>query len=232
MVNPDIGETSVLERLYRSRFSEDSETYLRWRRRVWRILVRDFFSRWIPTESTVLDFGSGLGEFINAVTARRRVAVDLREAAARHLSPEVEFVTAGPDWTGEVGPGTVDVVFCSNLLEHLPDRETVLSLFDDFGRVLKPGGRLLILGPNLRYSGPRYWDFFDHILPLTHLSLAEALETAGYGVQTLLPRFLPFTTVGAWRAPLPLIRLYLRVPIVWRLMGAQFFAVATPNASG
>jgi SAM-dependent methyltransferase len=120
----------------------------------------------------------------------------------------------------------VDVVFCSNLLEHLRDRETVTQLLGEFSRVLSPAGRLLVLGPNLRYTGAAYWDFFDHVLPFTHVTLVEALASAGFRPEKLIPRFLPYTTVGARPTPLSLVRLYLRVPLAWRVMGAQFFAVA------
>ena len=126
----------------------------------------------------------------------------------------------------ELADGSVDVAFCSNLLEHLRDRETVTALLCELSRVIGPDGRLLVLGPNLRYTGPAYWDFFDHVLPFTHVTLVEALGTAGLVAETLIPRFLPYTTVGAGRTPLPLVRLYLRFPLAWRVMGAQFFAVA------
>ena len=42
----------------------------------------------------------------------------------------------------------------------------------------------------------------------------------------LIPRFLPYTTVGARRTPPALVRWYVRLPIAWRILGAQFFAVA------
>lgn len=225
----DRGDINALDALYASRFSENSPGHLVWRRQVWAVLVRDFFSRWISRNSTVLDFGCGLGEFINSVEAARRIGVDLRHSVTEHLESGVEFVSADDSWPSRVGRQKVDVVFCSNFLEHLPDKAAVVSLLKDFRQVLRPGGRLLVLGPNLRYSGHKYWDFFDHILPLTHLSLAEALAASGFETETLIPRFLPFTTVGVRRWPLFLVRGYLRLPLAWKILGAQFFAVARPR---
>ena len=122
------------------------------------------------------------------------------------------------------------MVFCSNLLEHLADRETVTALLLELRRVLRPDGRLLVLGPNLRYTGGAYWDFFDHILPFTHLTMVEALATGDLEVETLIPRFLPYTTVGARTTSLTLVKWYLRLPVVWRFFGAQFFVVAKQSA--
>lgn len=225
----DQADIDALDAVYATRFSEDSPEQLAWRRRMWAVLVEDFFSRWISRDGTVLDFGCGLGEFINTVEAARRIGVDLRDSVTEHLESGVEFVSADDGWPSRVGRHTVDVVFCSNILEHLPDKGAVVALLRDFHRVLQPDGRLLVLGPNLRYSGPRYWDFFDHILPFTHLSLTEALAASGFDTETLIPRFLPFTTVGARKWPSFLARWYLRMPLAWKILGAQFFAVARPR---
>jgi SAM-dependent methyltransferase len=196
------------------------------------VLVDDFFSSWIPADGTVLDFGCGFGEFINAVKAKHRIAIDARAEVVDRLDPEIEFHVADGTRVSALADHQVDVVFCSNLLEHLPDRAAVISLLREFHRLLKSHGRLLILGPNLRYTGAAYWDFFDHIIPFTHHSLAEALSTSGFDIEELLPRFLPYTTVGTRRVPLLLVRCYLRIPPVWKIMGAQFFAVARPRPRG
>lgn len=215
-----------LDAIYERRFPEEDAAHQLWRRKLWRILVDDFFSRWIDESATVLDFGCGYGEFINAVRAKRRIGVELRQSVAQYLDDGVEFLSTPDTQVPAIADGTVDVIFCSNLLEHLPDRATVTRLLREFERMLSASGTLLILGPNLRYTGPAYWDFFDHILPLTDKSLVEALATADLVPEKVIPRFLPYTTVGSRLIPLGLVRLYLRVPLAWRFFGAQFFAVS------
>lgn len=222
----ETGNAHVIDKIYENRFSADESERLEWRRELWKVLVEHYFARWIPTDGAVLDFGCGMGEFINAVQARRRIGVDMRASARQNLDPQVEFVVSDNVKMPEIGDREIDTVFCSNLLEHLPDRDTVTSLFREVERILRPEGRLLILGPNLTYTRSAYWDFFDHILPFTARSLVEALATGGLEPETLIPRFLPYTTVGASRTPLFLVHWYLRLPIAWRFFGAQFFAVA------
>jgi len=223
------------EAIYSERFPEEDAAQAAWRREIWRVLVADFFSRWIPEDARVLDFGCGFGEFINAVRARRRIGVDLRESVRERLAEGVEFARVEGTRLPQLADASLDVIFCSNLLEHLPDRETVTDLLREFHRLIGPQGRVLLLGPNLRYTGAAYWDFFDHVLPFTHRTLLEALATADLTAETLIPRFLPYTTVGARRTPVALVRLYLRWPLAWRFLGAQFFAVARrrgPGSSG
>jgi SAM-dependent methyltransferase len=212
--------------IYARRFPAEDPAHAAWRREVWQLLVREFFSRWISEDATLLDFGCGSGEFLAAARAKRRIGADLRDSLRELLPPGVEFLHARGGALPALADASVDLIFCSNLLEHLPGREQLLALLAEFRRLLAPRGRLLVLGPNLHYTGAAYWDFLDHVLPLTHRSLREALECAGFEVELLIPRFLPYTTVGAPRVPLALVRLYLRWPLVWRVFGAQFFAVA------
>jgi hypothetical protein len=28
-------------------------------------------------------------------------------------------------------------------------------------------GEIILIGPNIKYTGEAYWDFWDHLLPLT-----------------------------------------------------------------
>ncbi|MNN48056.1 hypothetical protein D3C81_1625100 [compost metagenome] len=93
-------------------------------------------------------------------------------------------------------------------------------------KTLNPGGHYLILGPNLRYVPGEYWDFYDHHLGLTHLSLAEALKLSGFQVTTIIDRFLPYTTQGKLPTHPALVQIYLKCPWAWPLLGKQFFLVA------
>ncbi len=93
-------------------------------------------------------------------------------------------------------------------------------------RILRPEGKLLVLQPNIRVLGGRYWDFIDHHIPLTDRALVEAATMIGLEVVEAHPRFLPYTT----RSRIPqhplLVRLYLMFPPVWRVMGRQAWIVA------
>jgi hypothetical protein len=98
-------------------------------------------------------------------------------------------------------------------------------------RVLTPRGTLLILQPNIRYCYRDYWMFFDHITPLDDRSLVEALEASGFVPVRVIRRFLPFTTKGRLPSSLTLLNVYLSVPLLWRVFGAQSFVVAKIGAS-
>ncbi|HEY5911475.1 MAG TPA: class I SAM-dependent methyltransferase [Verrucomicrobiae bacterium] len=215
-----------LQRIYESRFAGGLE----YRRAVWRVLIADFFGRYLRPEQTVLDLGCGYGEFINQVPCARRFAMDLNPESARQLAPEVKLFPQDCATPWPLTDSSLDVVFTSNFFEHLPDKASLGRTLDQIRRCLKPGGCLIALGPNIMHLPGRYWDFWDHHLPLTENSLAEALETRGFGIELCLGKFLPHTMARGPRYPLTILRLYLRVPLAWRILGKQFLVVArTPQ---
>ena len=121
---------------------------------------------------------------------------------------------------------SVDIVFVSNFFEHLPSTEALLGTLAEIRRVLRPGGRALVLQPNIRLVGGAYWDFVDHHLALTEKTLREAFGLAGLRTIETRTRFLPYTMVGKMPAHPALVWLYLRVPPAQWIMGKQSFLVA------
>jgi SAM-dependent methyltransferase len=205
------------------RFERD---FLPRKREIWKVLCQDFFQKFINHDATVVDVACGYGEFINNIKAKAKIAVDLNLDAINHLAPEVEFHALSAGEISSIGQKRADVLFTSNFLEHLPDKIALNNFLDQVWTVLKPGGHYLILGPNLRYLPGEYWDFYDHHLGLTHLSLSEALEIKGFKVKKCVDKFLPYTTQGSLPTHPLLVRLYLKFPLAWKLLGKQFFIVA------
>lgn len=212
-----------LAAIYQSRFEN---TGLEKRNGVWRVLCRDFFNPMIGSDKDVLDMACGYGEFINNVVARNKSAVDMNPDAPKYLKSEVKFFQTPATQMPSVADATNDVVFTSNFLEHLHTKEDCNKVFGEVKRVLRPGGRFIILGPNIRYAYKEYWDFYDHYLPLSHLSLEEGLKQSGFNVIRNIPRFLPYTMKSRLPSGDALISLYLKMPFAWRLFGKQFLVVA------
>lgn len=193
---------------------------------VWRTLCRVFFQRFVAADAAVLDVGAGYCEFINNIACGRKVAVDASEIAAQFADQDVVVYRGSATDLRDIGPATMDVVFMSNLLEHLPDKEAVRAAVNEVARVLRPGGRFLVLQPNVRFAYREYWDFFDHHVPLSDRSLVELLELSGLKVELVIPRFLPYTTKTALPQHPFLVGLYLRIPLLWGLLGKQAFLAA------
>ena len=121
-----------------------------------------------------------------------------------------------------------DVIFVSNFFEHLASKEELVKVLAFCFHFLKPNGSLLIIQPNFRYSYKEYYDFIDHQLPITHLSLQEILQTIGFKIDILIPRFLPYSTKGRPASP-NLLKIYLKFPFLWRFLGGQMFIKASKS---
>ncbi|MDH2414069.1 class I SAM-dependent methyltransferase [Nocardioides sp. CER19] len=216
-------ESEDLRTLYGNRF-EDQE---RQRTDLWQVLCSEFFQRWVPRDATVLDVAAGHCEFINNIDAGHKLAVDLNPDVALRAGAGVDTYVTRSDDMADIGTGSVDRVFISNFFEHVP-REVIASTLVEVRRVLKPSGKLLILQPNVRYCARDYWMFFDHITPVDDRALVEVLRATGYDTEVCLPRFLPYTTKGRLPAGPGLVKMYLKIPLAWKVLGAQAFIVASP----
>lgn len=95
--------------------------------------------------------------------------------------------------TPAVAPGSLDVLMCLDVLEHLREPGEVLRRL---GRLLKPDGRLIVSLPNIQYikvSLPLLFGRFDYVdegvLDRTHLrfftrrSALRLLDDSGFAVE-------------------------------------------------
>jgi hypothetical protein len=224
--------TLDLERIYQHRFDGVSAST---KLGVWKAI-----SSYILNEAaryrggirplSVLDPACGDGEFLSGCSGHLQTMVgcDLRSRSPS-LPPTVQF------HQGEFGSVNLgqcfDLIWISNLLEHLPSPEAVQSFLKTCSNYLSQDSLITIMGPNIKYCAEDYWDFADHLLPLSHLTVLEHLASAGFQTVAVTPRFLPYS----FRSRLPshplLVKAYLKARPAWSLLGKQFLIHARPAAS-
>ncbi len=209
-----------VEKLYDHRFDARAKAK---KNAVWQALCTNFFQRYIPSDASVLDIGAGFCEFINNIVCAEKSAFDLNEKTASFADPDVHVIVGSN--LSSLDDGRFDVVFVSNFLEHMKSKEEVLKVLAEAHRLLKGGGRILVLQPNIRYAYREYWDFFDHHVALSDRSLAEGLALAGFSLELQIPRFVPFTTKSRFPQHAIIVKAYLRCPFLWRFFGKQAFVV-------
>lgn len=210
-----------LDRLYGERFDREAR---RRKRAVWAEIVRYLQRDVVP--GAVLDIACGEGDFIRHVRAEERWASDLRDPP-EPLPSDIHFVRAnGLELRTAVPLGHFDTVFMSNYLEHLPSSDAVIEQLGVVRDLLTERGRVMVLQPNIRLVGGRYWDFVDHHVPLTEATLAEAAALAGLRPIRMVVRFLPYTTRSRLPQHPALVRAYLALPPARWLLGKQTLFVA------
>jgi SAM-dependent methyltransferase len=218
-------EGIYLKRLYENRFDPAQRKA---KNALWRVLIQEFLQAYIPPSAAVLDIGGGYCEFINQVRAAEKQLIDLNPDAKEFADPDVKVLNLNileEESDRLVPQDYFDAIFVSNFFEHLRSKEELIQVLSFCMKRLKPGGKLLIIQPNFKYSFKEYYDFIDHHLPITHLSLEEVLKAVGYQISVMIPRFLPFSTKGRPSATL-LLKIYLKLPVLWQFLGGQMFVVA------
>ena len=214
--HPDPEGAGIPDEIYRRRFPEGEH---REKQALWRVLA-PYLDRLMPP-GPVLDIACDRGYFIANVNRAERWATDLRETSG-NLPPDVRFVQANGLSLADVLPaGHFAGVFLSNYLEHLATSSEVVRQLEVAHALLRPGGRIVILQPNIRLVGGAYWDFIDHHVALTERSLVEAAELAGLRTVEVRARFLPYSTKSRLPKHPALVRAYLAFPPAWRLLGEQ-----------
>jgi hypothetical protein len=214
------------ERLYEYRFRDVSQAR---RDDVWGSLA-PMLHGMLGRPERVLDPAAGRCEFISAVSASERWAVDAVSYEESVADTGLNFILSdvmAADLPREYFGG----VFVSNFLEHLESNEAVAAFLERMFECTMPGGRIAVMGPNFRYCAREYFDFADHTVILTERSVAEHLYAAGFDVVAVHARFLPYTFTGRLPSHPALVRAYLALPLAWRLLGKQFLVVAQRNAA-
>ena len=218
---------TYLKKLYANRF--DSQQ-MQAKRILWQVLIDDFLQNYVPSESAILDIGGGYCEFINQIRAAEKCLIDLNPDSKLFANSDVKVLNIDVLSLDDCRSfaGQFDRIFISNFFEHLSNKEELVEIISFCFDALKPGGSLLVIQPNFKYSYKEYYDFIDHQLPITHLSLQELLETIGFEIDVMIPRFLPFSTKGRPTSPW-LLKVYLKLPFLWRVLGGQMFIKASKN---
>jgi len=181
----------------------------------------------IRPSDCVLDLGCGYGDFINNVTARRRIGLDMWDDMARHLQPGVEAIVSSVTDLERIEDASVNFAFASNLFEHISQTEFA-QVLAALARNLAPGGTINIVQPNYHYAYREYFDDYTHVAVYSHVSLADFLIANGYEVIEVKPRFLPLTVKSRLPVSPALIGLYLKSPV--KPMGKQMLVRARLRA--
>ena len=211
----------LLALLYKNRHGNEID----FRNRMWKTLCEHFFQRYVPRNASVVDVGCGYCEFINHIQCAKKIAVDLNPDAKKFAKVGVEVIITDSTDMKAVKDNSVDIVFMSDFLEHLT-KEDIIDTLREIWRILRPGGKLLILQPNIRYCLRDYWMFFDHVTPLDDRSISEVLGATAFEVTECRSRFLPYTTKSCLRNFAFLLKAYLKMPFLHRIFGQQAFIVA------
>lgn len=208
---------------YQKRFSEVENKK---RNEVWQVLCSSVLQKYVKRSDTVIDIAAGYCEFINNIKCGRKIAIDINPDVKKYAQKGIETYLVKATKIPAKLNGKIDIAFVSNFFEHLSTKEELLEILSKINYILKGGGKIIIMQPNINLVKEHYWDFIDHKLPLNSESLKEALSISGFKVEEFIERFLPYTTKGKLPAGVFFLKIYLSIPPTLRPFAGQSFIVA------
>jgi ubiquinone/menaquinone biosynthesis C-methylase UbiE len=122
----------------------------------------------------VVDFGCGPTSII-LKDKENFVGFDLNERVVKELQGKGCKAKLGTVDNVPFDDSSFDTVHCSNVIEHL-DVDTAYKMVKEMARVLKVGGKILIITP----MPNTVWNTFGHVKPYTPMSLKKLLREESY----------------------------------------------------
>lgn len=202
---------------YETRYTPDPG-----RTKVWCAIVDYISKKYLKEPTAALDLGCGYGDFINNLKCPNKFAVDLNPDAANYLAPGIKFINSTADKLEAVESGSLDLIFSSNLLEHLDDSELERAA-REFHRVLKVDGLMITMQPNYYYAYREYFDDYTHKKVFSHQSLQDFFSANGFKTNAMEKKFVPFSLKSRLPKTYMLTKLYLDFPL--RPMAKQMLGV-------
>jgi SAM-dependent methyltransferase len=142
------------------------------------------FARSVSSGAKVLDAGAGPCRYRTLFPSCKYFAQDFAAyRGAEHRYGELDYVcdiTAIP-----VEDGTFDHIICTEVLEHLPEPIDALR---EFGRILKPGGQLMLTAPlgsglhmmPFHYYGGFTPSWYERFLPESGFTVERCEPNGGF----------------------------------------------------
>lgn len=191
-----------------SEYYETRYTFDHGRSKVWKAIA-EFLQRFVNKNTDcVVDLGAGYCDFINNIKALEKLAVDMNPAGSQFCHDDVKFHCASANDLSVLKDNSIDVLFASNLLEHLDDLELTCAM-KEFNRILRQGARVILMQPNYRYAYREYFDDYTHKKVFTHISLRDYFQANGFEAIKVYPKFLPFSLKSRLPKSYILTKLYL-----------------------
>lgn len=215
---------NYLTALYKNRFPEIGQKK---RAIMWQAIYDSTLKEFIPKNGIIMDIGAGKCELLNVINCKNKIAVDLNPDVKKYANKNVQVINLSVHEIPSKYNQTIDVVILSHFLEHLNSKDDVIAILGKSHELLKKGGKVIILQPNIDLVKEAYWDFIDHKVALNTKSLLELLDLTGFKVSKLIKRFLPYTTKGNLPISKFIIYLYFMIPEVLRPFAGQTLVIGT-----
>ena len=152
--------------------------YFLWQRNIGQkniMHLKKRFSKFIDSDSTVLDFGCGGGFLLNSLDCREKIGYDVNKHALENL---YEFDIKPCRNLNEIKENTIDVIISNSCLEHVPNP---LNSLLELKNKLKTNGQIVFSVPH-ETIGNHYkpGDINYHLYTWSPMTIGNLFNEAGF----------------------------------------------------
>ena len=152
--------------------------YFLWQRNIGQkniMHLKKRFSKFIDSDSTVLDFGCGGGFLLNSLDCREKIGYDVNKHALENL---YEFDIQPCQNLNEIKENTIDVIISNSCLEHVPNP---LNSLLELKNKLKTNGQIVFSVPH-ETIGNHYkpGDINYHLYTWSPMTIGNLFNEAGF----------------------------------------------------
>ena len=152
----------------------------------------------LPEGARLVELGCGRGEFLAAFHQAKCDCTGLdREESARRFQADLDVRIC--DVSSDTFPfedSSVDVVYHKSMIEHVADPR---HLMEETYRILRPGGKLIVLTPDWHTQMKNFYEDFTHCRPYDVAAMNDVLVVFGFQ-NVVVERFhqLPVVWNRSW----------------------------------
>ena len=146
-------------------------------------LIRRFMPfLWLyKSKPKILDLGCGRGEYLEKFESFGWKAEGFDRSLPENIKLHNIVKIGDLERPLPYRKNTFDLVFCKSVIEHQYYPEKLIS---EIYRILKPGGKILILTPDIESIKFIFWTDFTHRSPFTLSSLKDILQINNFKILT------------------------------------------------
>lgn len=146
-----------------------------------------------PQELRILDFGCGMGFFLNSLRDKgyeslKGYELDKAQAqTAREMGFDVEQSDDPLEWLKNCN-SNYDVIFSIDVLEHI-QVEYLQQTLEGMKNIISKNGALVATVPNANATMSARWRYIDwtHKVSFTEHSLSHIVRSSGFNVESIVP---------------------------------------------
>ena len=152
----------------------------------------------------VLDAGAGRGAYREILknTSQEYVGIDVSSSEATSVVGDIQTLPLSDE--------SFDTIFCSQVLEHVPQPWLALA---EFQRVLRPGGNLILTVPHISWLHNEPHDYYRY----TNHGLEFLLKQSGFDIKSITPAGGLLSLLGHVPSTI-LVNLTFGVPLIHPLV--------------